>query len=258
MSNSQESALLQIKDVSHRYSTGTSNVDALKGVNIDIKQGEFICIVGPSGCGKTTLLNMIAGFISPTSGQVLIDGGEIQKPNPQRGVVFQQPNLYPWLNLRENVTFGPRMAKAKPADYGERVDEILKLVSLNGFEDSPPYELSGGMQQRASIARVLVNDPAVMLMDEPFGALDALIREKLQEMLLDVWRKTSKTVFFITHSVEEAVYLGNRVLVMAPRPGRVVYEEEMPDFEGKSLRWARTDEHFAELQRRITEVIYDS
>jgi ABC-type taurine transport system ATPase subunit len=214
--------LLELRQVSLSYSTRAGDVQALGGISLTIDAGDFICIVGPSGCGKSTLLRIIAGFLEPTTGEALIDGRAIHGPGADRGVVFQQPALYPWLTVGDNVAFGPRMRGVAATARDARVAELLALVGLSEFKSRAPWELSGGMQQRAAIARVLINEPRIMLMDEPFGALDALTRDHMQEALLNIWRATGTTIVLITHSVEEAVYLGTRTLVMSARPGRFV------------------------------------
>lgn len=252
------SEFLDFARISHVYHSGGEAVRALEGIDFGMDEGEFVCVVGPSGCGKTTLLQLAAGFIFPTEGEVTLRGERIERPGAERGVVFQQPNLYPWLTVRDNVTFGPRMRGQDKSEYLPRADHFLELVGLEAFSERAPYELSGGMQQRAAIARVLANDPAVMLMDEPFGALDALSRERLQEQLLAIWRETGKTIIFITHSVEEAVYLGTRVVVMTPRPGRIVFSEPL-DFSRSgtaSVHELRTTPGFIETQQRVTDLIY--
>jgi NitT/TauT family transport system ATP-binding protein/taurine transport system ATP-binding protein len=220
-------ALLTLRGIELVYDSRDGPVHALTEINLAIQQGDFVCVVGPSGCGKTTLLQIIAGFLFPTDGQALIDDRLIIGPDADRGVVFQQPALYPWLSVTENVGFGLKVRGVDGERRTERVGRFLRMVGLEHFQKHPPYELSGGMQQRAAIARVLVNEPRIMLMDEPFGALDALTREHMQEELLKIWRATRTTVLFITHSVEEAVYLGTRVLVMSPRPGRIVADVEV-------------------------------
>jgi taurine transport system ATP-binding protein len=214
--------LLELRRVSLSYATRGAAVQALGDISLTIDAGDFICIVGPSGCGKSTLLRIIAGFLEPTTGEALIDGQAIHGPGADRGVVFQQPALYPWLTVGDNVAFGPRM-RGVPAEVRHaRVAELMALVGLSEFKGRAPWELSGGMQQRAAIARVLINEPRIMLMDEPFGALDALTRDHMQEALLNIWRATGTTIVLITHSVEEAVYLGTRTLVMSARPGKFV------------------------------------
>jgi ABC-type taurine transport system ATPase subunit len=214
--------LLELRQVSLSYPTRAGDVQALGDISLTIDAGDFICVVGPSGCGKSTLLRIVAGFLEPTTGEALIEGRAIHGPGADRGVVFQQPALYPWLTVGDNVAFGPRMRGVPAATRDARVAELLRLVGLSEFKGRAPWELSGGMQQRAAIARVLINEPRIMLMDEPFGALDALTRDHMQEALLNIWRATGTTIILITHSVEEAVYLGTRTLVMSPRPGRFV------------------------------------
>jgi ABC-type nitrate/sulfonate/bicarbonate transport system ATPase subunit len=199
-------------------------VEALRGISADIGAGEFVTIVGPSGCGKSTLLRLVAGFAFPTGGQIAVAGEPVTAPGPDRGVVFQQPRLFPWLNVRRNVEFGLRTAGVPAPVRRSRAAELLDLVGLGDVAGRRPYELSGGMQQRAAIARALAPDPAILLMDEPFAALDALTRERLQEEIRRIWQATGKTVLFVTHSVDEAVYLGTRLLVMSRRPGRVVLD----------------------------------
>jgi len=221
-------SMVEMRDVSMEFAARDGTIRAVERVSLDIGEGDFVCVVGPSGCGKTTLLRIIAGFVAPTSGAAYLDGIVIDGPDHQRGVVFQQPALYPWLTVRQNVEFGPKMRGLPVPRRQELVERYLRLVRLWDFRGRAPYELSGGMQQRVAIARVLANDPRILLMDEPFGALDALTREHLQEELLKIWRDTAKTVFFITHSVEEAVYLATTVVVMSPRPGRILAAIEAP------------------------------
>ncbi len=212
---------LYIDNISMRFDlpNGTA-VQALKNVSLDIKEGQTVSVLGPSGCGKTTLLNIIAGFLAPTEGQVRLGDVRVTGPGPERGMVFQKGALFEWMDVRENVAFGPRMKGTVREDAGT-VDHLLDVVGLGDFKEKAVYELSGGMQQRVALARCLANDPDVILMDEPLGALDALTREKMQGLVLKLWKETGKTIVLITHSVEEALLLGERLIVMAPRPGRI-------------------------------------
>ncbi len=196
-------------------------VTALDDITFEVRRGEFVTLVGPSGCGKTTLLYILAGFERPTSGEVLLEDQPIDGPGADRGVVFQEYALFPWLTLRQNVAYGPRERGVPSAEARALVDRTLEMVGLAGAENRYPHELSGGMRQRVALARVLVNDPKILLMDEPFAAVDAQTRTTLQGELARLWEETGKTVFFVTHSVEEAVLLGNRVIAMTPRPGRL-------------------------------------
>ena len=222
------SALL-IDGVSMRFDLPSGDsVHALKDISLDIKGGEIVAVLGPSGCGKTTLLNIVAGFLTPTSGTVALDGKPITAPGAERGMVFQQGALFEWMSVRDNVAFGPTTKKMPKAETDQIVDHLLEVVGLQDFMDKAIYELSGGMQQRVALARCLANDPEVILMDEPLGALDALTREKMQGLVLKLWDETQKTIILITHSVEEALLLGGRLLVMAPRPGRVHKEYRLP------------------------------
>ncbi|WP_139978349.1 ABC transporter ATP-binding protein [Nocardioides litoris] len=214
-----------LSGVEHRFRARDGEVHALDRIDLALEPGEFLTLAGPSGCGKTTLLRLLAGFMEPSSGEITVGGRPVRGPGPERGVVFQQPTLFPWLDVRANVALGPRLRGAGKAERAATADRYLDLVGLHDVGHLRPYELSGGMQQRAQIARVLAADPDIVLMDEPYGALDALTRERLQDELLTLWRETGKTILFITHSVEEAVFLGTRVLVMSPRPGRIVLDE---------------------------------
>jgi len=202
--------------------------DALKDVNFEVKDGEFVCIIGPSGCGKTTLLRIVAGLDRADSGRILLDGETITSPDPRRGMVFQEYSLFPWRTVMDNVTFGLDMSGMDRKESRKIAEEYLRLVGLEQFRNSYPYELSGGMRQRIAIVRALANDPAVLLMDEPFGSLDAQTRNKLQQELLQIWESKKITILFVTHSVDEAVYLSDRIAVMTSRPGRI---KEMIDVD---------------------------
>jgi len=214
-------------DMTFTTPTGDA-VHALENVNFTLAEGELLSVLGPSGCGKTTLLNIIAGFLHPTGGQLSLGGQRIDAPGVERGMVFQQGALFEWLTVAENVNFGLRMKKANKAETARKVEEWLDIVGLQGFGNTPTYQLSGGMQQRVALARCLINDPDLILMDEPLGALDALTREKMQSLVLKIWKETGKTIMIITHSVEEALLLGERLFVMAPRPGRLHKEYALP------------------------------
>ena len=195
---------------------------ALEDISIEVKPAEFLCIIGPSGCGKTTLLRMVAGLDHPSSGEIILDGKEVKGPSPDRGMVFQEFSLFPWRTVLKNVEFGLEIKGVGDKARGEIAEKYIELVGLKGFENRYPYELSGGMKQRVAIARALATDPAILLMDEPFGSVDAQTRNILQEELLEIWKRTKKTVLFVTHSVDEAVYLADRVAVMSARPGCLV------------------------------------
>ncbi len=194
---------------------------ALDRLSLDIEDGEFVTVVGPSGCGKSTAMNIAAGLVAPSSGRVLVDDAEVHGPGPERGIIFQQYALFPWLTVRQNVEFGLRIARTPTAKRRQISDYFIELVGLHEFRDALPKTLSGGMKQRCAIARAYAVNPKILLMDEPFGALDALTRVQLQDQLLEAWSRERRTVMFITHDVDEAVYLANRVVVMAARPGRL-------------------------------------
>lgn len=251
---------LTLTGVGQMYSSGSSEVVALARTDLTIDPGEFVCLVGPSGCGKTTLLQIIAGFLEPTEGTVMIGSAHIDGPSPERGVVFQAATLYPWLSVRRNVEFGPKMRGVPKQERENKASAMLDLVGLTGFGERRPYELSGGMQQRAQIARVLVNDPRLILMDEPYGALDPLTRERLQVELLGIWRRERKTIIFVTHSVEEAVFLSTRVLVMSARPGRISIDRriELPGDTPDGVRSPAViaTPEFQQLKLELAEAIY--
>ena len=216
------SAKIVVDHVTKRFETEDENrAVALKDVSLEIQSNEFVSIVGRSGCGKTTLLNMIAGLLQPTEGEIRIDGRIILEPGSDRGMVFQHSALFPWLTAIDNIQFGPRNRGVPSKETVKQAQELIELVRLKGFENKYPRELSGGMQQRVAIARALANDPDILLMDEPFGALDELTRAEMQAELLRIWEARKKTVIFVTHSILEAIYLSDRVIVLSPHPGRL-------------------------------------
>lgn len=252
-----DSGKVVLKDIEMRFGDRggeARSTVALQDVNLRVREWEFACLLGPSGCGKSTILNLIANFVEPTQGTVSVNGNPVGPPSPDRSVVFQQPNLFPWLNIYENVTFGPRMRKVAHSAYAEHAREQIAAVGLEGFEDHLPFELSGGMQQRVAIARVLVNEPDLLLMDEPFGALDAQTRLIMQELVLKLWEAQRKTVLFITHDIEEAILLADRIFVMTARPGRIkqVIEVDLPrprNYETVA------SQPFSELKHKVLELI---
>ena len=252
---------LLIDNISMRFGLPNGgSVQALKNVTLDIKSGELLSVLGPSGCGKTTLLNIVAGFLAPTSGDIIMNEKAVKGPGPERGMVFQQGALFEWMTVRENVSFGPDMKKMPRAESRQIVDRLLEVVGLQDFKEKAVYELSGGMQQRVALARCLANEPDVILMDEPLGALDALTREKMQSLVLDLWKETGKTIILITHSVEEALLLGERLLVMAPRPGRIHKEYRLPFAEmgvGADLREVKKHPDYAKTREEILSMIWE-
>ena len=235
-------------------------VHALKDISFTLKKGGLMTVLGPSGCGKTTLLNIIAGFLRPTDGKIILGEKEINGPGVERGMVFQQGALFEWLTVAENVNFGLRMRKENKIETAKKVEEWLDIVGLQGFGNTPTYQLSGGMQQRVALARCLINNPDLILMDEPLGALDALTREKMQSLVLKIWKETGKTIILITHSVEEALLLGERLYVMAPRPGRIHKEYKLPfasmGLKG-DLREIKNNEEFVSKREEILTMIWN-
>ncbi|WP_371037232.1 ATP-binding cassette domain-containing protein [Rhodosalinus sp. FB01] len=252
---------LDIERLSMRFDLPNgSSVQALQDVTLHLAEGEVLSVLGPSGCGKTTLLNIVAGFLAPTSGKVVMNGHEVTGPDAERGMVFQQGALFEWMSVRQNVSFGPRMAGRRERDWAGTVDHLLDVTGLADFHDKAIYELSGGMQQRVALARCLANDPDVILMDEPLGALDALTREKMQSLVLRLWKETGKTIILITHSVEEALLLGERLLVMAPRPGRIHTEYRLPFADlgvGADLREVKRHPDYGPKREEILSMIWD-
>lgn len=228
---------------------------ALEDLELSIETNEFVTVVGPSGCGKTTAMNMAAGLLDPTSGVVRVDGKEVSGPGPERGVIFQQYALFPWLTVRKNIEFGLELQHVPKARRRELSDQMLELTGLTGFADTLPKNLSGGMKQRCAIARAYAVNPSILLMDEPFGALDALTRVRMQEQLLETWDREKRTVMFITHDVDEAVYLATRVVVMASRPGRIkeIVDIDLPYPRSEDIRLTP---RFTELRNRVWDAVY--
>jgi NitT/TauT family transport system ATP-binding protein len=215
------SAHIVVSQVNKVFQTAEREVVALKDINLEIPQGQFVCLLGPSGCGKSTLLNAVAGFAPPSSGSITADGKLVTAPGPERGMVFQEYALFPWMTVADNVAFGLQIKGQPKEQINATVDKLLTMLSLQDFRNRYPKDLSGGMRQRVAIARVLALDSPIMLMDEPFGALDALTRRNLQDELLRIWAELKKTIIFVTHSIEEAIYLADRIVVMTYRPGTV-------------------------------------
>lgn len=246
---------VKIDNVGKVFQARDNEVVALDGVSLDIRENEFICVVGPSGCGKSTLLNIIAGLYEPTSGHVYVDGHEVDGPGPERGVVFQQYGLFPWLTVRENIEFGLKLQKKTKAQMAEISEKYMELVELTSFANSYPKELSGGMKQRVAIARAYAVNPQVLLMDEPFGALDAQTRTQLQTELLETWEKEQKTCFFITHDVDEAIILAQRVIIMSARPGRIKEIVEI-DIPYPRTQETKMSPEFLEVKNYIWNQVY--
>jgi NitT/TauT family transport system ATP-binding protein len=212
---------IQVRGVEKTFAVGAQKIVALQDIDLDIRKGEFVCLLGPSGCGKSTLLNAVAGFQPPTKGTVTVDGRTITEPGPDRGMVFQEYALFPWMTVAQNVAFGLEIKGMAKADIAGRVEWLLQKLHLQDFRNRFPKDLSGGMRQRVAIARVLALDSPILLMDEPFGALDALTRRTLQDELLRIWEEVGKTILFVTHSIEESIYLADRIIVMTYRPGTI-------------------------------------
>jgi NitT/TauT family transport system ATP-binding protein len=226
-------------------------VEVLAGVTLEIEPAEFVCVLGPSGCGKTTLLNCLAGFVTPTAGKIRVGGRAVASTPPEIAVVFQEHALFPWFTVQQNVEYGLRVQGLAPAERARRSRRFIELVGLSGFERHYPHQLSGGMKQRVGIARALAVEPSVLLMDEPFGALDAFTREGLQEELLRIWERDRRTVLFVTHSIAEAVFLADRVVVFSPRPGRVQADVTITEPRIRS----RTSDEFVGAYRRIEQAL---
>ena len=246
--------ILIVDQVKMTFRTQQGKLWALAGVSFRVAPGEFLCIVGPSGCGKTTLLRILGGLAKPTGGSVYLEGEPLTAPRRRIGFVFQKAALLPWRTVLENVTLPLEIQGVEAAEARRRAEELLELVRLAGFEGAYPHELSGGMEQRVAIARALIHDPAILLLDEPFGALDALTRERMNLELLRIWRAKRKTVVMVTHSIQEAIFLADRVLVMSPRPGRIEASFPIPLPRPRRLEMLYDDE-FGALSRQVRRAI---
>lgn len=257
-----DAGLIALQNIDLVYhDPGGNPFHALQDVTLNLNSGDFVCAIGPSGCGKTSLLRVLAGYEIPTSGTVTVDGHPHTKPDAEVGVVFQQPNLFPWLSIEKNVAFGPRMKGVLPAERKQRVARFLEMVNLLDAAKKLPYQLSGGMRQRAAIARALAADPKVILMDEPFGALDAFTRESMQLSLHNIWHQTHKSIFFITHDVEEALLLSTRIILMYANPGRIVEDLANPFsamLSQVSASELRLSKAFIEMREYLVQRIKES
>lgn len=247
------SPLIVLEDVEKRFEDrrGRHKTVALDGLSLGVAEGEFVCLLGPSGCGKSTVLDLLAGFEQPTRGRVTIDGKPVGRPSPDRGIVFQEATLFPWLSVIDNITFASRLAGRPASEYRPRAQELIEMMGLRGFEHHAVYELSGGMRQRVAIARAWISQPLLLLMDEPFGALDAQTRLAMQELLLAAREQRRSTVLFVTHDIEEALFLSDRIAIMSGRPGRIVEEIIVPYPRPRAYQEIIAMRSFGELKRSI-------
>ena len=242
---------ISIQHVTLRFAAKPQPLTVLDDVSLQLDPGEFVVLLGPSGCGKSTILNLAAGFIKPLGGKVLHNGKPVQKPGPERGMVFQQPTLFPWLSVLDNVTFGPRLHKHQPAALKRQALEWLRRVGLAEFAGHAPWQLSGGMKQRVALARAWLPEPEILLMDEPFGALDAQTRMMMQELLRNAWLETRTTLLFVTHDVEEALFLADRILIMSARPGRIVEEIRLPFGRERDIETLAGNDRYLEIKQHV-------
>jgi len=244
---------ISISNLSKTFEGSDHSIPALKDINLSLPRGEFVCLLGPSGCGKSTLLNSIAGFILPSSGEIIVNGRPVREPGPDRGIVFQEYAIFPWMTVARNIAFGLEIKGASAIEIREKVDALLDTLGLREFRDRFPKDLSGGMRQRVAIARLLAIDSPIMLMDEPFGALDALTRRTLQDELLRIWRESGKTILFVTHSIEESLYLASRIVVMTYRPGTIKRNQIV------TMQYPRdpTGVEFNEFKRKLGHLVME-
>ncbi|MDR3516722.1 MAG: ABC transporter ATP-binding protein [Azospirillaceae bacterium] len=249
--------LIELQSVSKCFRAQRTRQEtwAIRDVSLNIGEGEFLCLLGPSGCGKSTILDMLAGFEGPTEGRILIAGEPVGRPGPDRGVVFQDASLFPWLSVIDNVTFAPRLSGVAPSTYRAQALELIEKMGLGGFENHAPYELSGGMRQRVAIARAWISNPRILLMDEPFGALDAQTRLEMQETLLAARGQAVSTVLFVTHDIEEALFLADRVAVMSRRPGRITLDIPIPFPRPRCYEALIADPAFSRLKQDIVRIL---
>ncbi len=245
-------AMLEAKNLNVEYTTKKGTMKAMENVSLSVEEGEFVCLLGPSGCGKSTFLNIVAGFIKPTGGSIELDEEEIRAPGKERGVVFQEHALFPWLTIEENIKFGLDVKGMKKEAKEELVSKYLAMMGLGSFKNSFPKELSGGMKQRTAIARALANEPRILLMDEPYSALDEQTRRKLQFELSKIWQETKTTIIFITHSIDEALILANKIVVMTPRPGRICKTFDLSKIERPRDENSKV---LLEIKEEITEIL---
>jgi NitT/TauT family transport system ATP-binding protein len=246
---------VNIDNVSIQLGHGAERFTALQNLSLQVEAGELVCLLGPSGCGKSTLLGAVAGHLPIAQGSIQVDGGAVDTPHPERGLVFQHHTLFPWQKAIDNVAFGLKMKGVKRQERRAQARDLLQLVGLADFADRYPWQLSGGMQQRVEIARVLINRPRVLLMDEPFGALDAITRLRMQELLLDIWARVRTTILFVTHDIDEALFLADRIVVISPQPGRIV-EEIALNFPRPRNAALLTSPRFAQLKRHCIQLLH--
>lgn len=242
---------ITLENVSLSFAAKPQPFTVLEDINLSLNSGEFVVLLGPSGCGKSTILNLVAGFNRPDRGRVVAGGKTVKQPGPDRGMIFQQPNLFPWLSVLENITFGPRLGKHRKDETNAQAQTWLERVGLKGFEHHAPWQLSGGMKQRVALARAWLPGPEVLLLDEPFGALDAQTRLMMQELLREAWLSTGTTLLFVTHDVEEALFLADRILIMSAKPGKIVDEIRLPFGRERDIETLAEHPSYREIKHRV-------